>query len=72
MAAAKPLTIVGRVRSIPFQEVVHTPIGNHPTLRDNRAHTDARGPKQETDLDIQDQFADACELILPVPNSELP
>lgn len=59
--------LVGQVRAIPLQDIVHTPIQNHPTLPDNRAHTDVRGPKQETDLDIQDHFAEICELILPVP-----
>ena len=59
--------IVVDVRAIPEQMVVHTPIQNHPELPDNRSHTDIQGPKEETDLDIQDQFASICSIVLPVP-----
>lgn len=53
---------VNAVRQILEQEVEHTPIQNHPTLADNRAHTDVRGPKIEADLDVQDQYSRICAL----------
>ena len=59
--------IVADVRSIPEQVVVHTPIQYHSELPDNRFHTDIQGPKEETDLDIQDQFASICSIVLSVP-----
>lgn len=62
---------VGAVRKIgedtAFQQiVVHTPIQNSPTLPDNRAHTDVRGPKETADLDVQYQFSELCVLVRPV------
>lgn len=63
---------VGGVCAIPLQTVVHSPIQDDPVPADNRTHTDVGGPKRETDLDIQDQFAQICQLVLPIPNgSEL-
>lgn len=59
---------VGAVRQIPMQAVVHSPIRNHPTLPDNRAHADVTGPKMSVDLDIQDQYSQICEIVLPVPD----
>lgn len=57
--------LVAEVRAIPDQIVVHTPIQNDPHLADNRSHTDVKGPKEETDLEIQDRFASICAIVLP-------
>ena len=57
--------VVGEVRRIPEQVVRHTPIQGHPTLSDNRAHTDVAGPKETGDLEIQDTYARICRLVLP-------
>lgn len=61
---------VGTIRAIPMQAVHHTPIRDHPTLVDNRAHADVTGPKVDTDLDIQDQFARVCTLVLPMADED--
>lgn len=53
---------VGEVLKIPRQSVAHTPIQNNPKIPDNRAHTDVRGSKKESALDIQDHFASICRL----------
>ena len=61
--------VVGEVRRVPEQVVRHTPIQGHPTLPDNRAHTDVAGPKKSADLEIQDTFSRICRLIIP-PDAE--
>lgn len=72
--ARKPLeNAVGRfhvaaVREIPEQVVVHSPIQHHPTLPDNRAHTDVAGPKETSDLDVQDEFSRICDIVLALPD----
>jgi hypothetical protein len=59
---------VGGVRAIPDQIVEHTPIQNHPDpyVRDNRAHADVFGPKEEAP-EIQRTFARICRVVIPVP-----
>jgi hypothetical protein len=64
--------LVSEVEDIPGQIVEHTPLQNDPAIPDNRAHTDVKGPKEDTDLDIQDQFSTVCKLILPVPPKDDP
>jgi len=57
---------VSEVRRIPEQTVIHSPIQFDDFLPDNRAHTDVRGPKEDTDLDVQDQFTRICRIVLQV------
>ena len=57
--------VVGEVRAIPQQVVRHAPIQDHPVLPDNRAHTDVAGPKAIGDLEIQDNYARICRLVIP-------
>ena len=59
---------VAIVRQMPEQTVHHSPIQNHPTLPDNRAHTDVAGPKATSTFDVQVKFARACEIVLVLPN----
>jgi hypothetical protein len=57
---------VGQVRAIPKQRVEHTPIQGHPSLPDNRAHTDVYGPKDE-DPEAQRRFSRLCQIVIPIP-----
>lgn len=58
--------LVHDVRSIPEQQVHHAPLQDHPTIPDNRAHTDVAGPKETANLQIQDSFARVARLVIPV------
>jgi hypothetical protein len=55
------------VRAIPEQIVEHTPIQNHPDpeVRDNQAHTDVFGPKD--DLEIKRWFSRICRIVIDAP-----
>ena len=59
---------VADVRAIPDQVVEHTPIQDHPdpNVRDNRAHADVFGPKED-DPEIQRAFARASRIVITVP-----
>ena len=58
--------VVGDVRTIPQQTVIHSPIQDDPVLPDNRAHTDLAGPKETGDLEIQDTFSRIARVVIPV------
>ncbi len=58
---------VGQVRSIQSQIVEHSPIFNHPTIPNNRVHTDVFGPKNaETRL----KFRRIYRMIVNLPSTQ--
>jgi hypothetical protein len=57
---------VGRVRTIPEQRVIHSPVQFDPELPDNRAHTDVAGPK-ESDPEVRRLFVRIATLVLALP-----
>ena len=56
--------IVGAVRALPNRSVVHDPIQDHPTLPDNRAHSEIRGP---ADPEIRVKLKRLANWEIPVP-----
>jgi hypothetical protein len=57
---------VGRVRTIPEQRVIHSPVQFDPELPDNRAHTDVAGPK-ESAPEVRRLFVRIATLVLALP-----
>lgn len=57
----------GEVAAIPEQRVEHTPIQDHPNpmIKDNRAHADVLGPKD--DLEIKRAFSRTCRIVIEPP-----
>lgn len=55
----------GQVRTIPDQEIRHSPVHNHPELPDNRAHTDVYGPKEQ-DPEVRRRFQRIARFVLPL------
>lgn len=58
--------LVGELRAIPGEQVLHSPIQNHPQIPDNRAHADVIGNDHE-DPEIKLLFSRIYRVVIPIP-----
>lgn len=58
--------LVGQIRTVPGQSVVHAPVQNDASMRDNRAHCDVIGPDQD-DPEVKRLFSRYFAEVIPVP-----
>lgn len=61
--------VVGRVRQIPGQTVVHTPIWSPKPEECNQSHTDVYGDKKK-DPETRVLFRRLCRIVIPLPPLE--